>query len=68
MTSAVGEPKSRRKEHNQLIWDSDKGEEVKENQKILLTSYMEDPNRRNNLLLPNDKMYSMGRQVVKKVL
>ena len=37
-----GSPKSRQKEQIQLIYDSDKGEGVK-NQKILWTSYMEAP-------------------------
>ena len=47
MTSAVsggrGSPKSRQKKHNQLICDSDKGDGVKKNPKILRTSYMEAP-------------------------
>ena len=37
-----GPPKIRWKEQNQLIFDSDKGEGVK-NPKILRTSYMEAP-------------------------
>ena len=42
MTSAVS-PKSRHKEKNQLICDSDKGGRGSKNPKILRTSYMEAP-------------------------
>ena len=45
MTSAVGggggSPKSRRKEQNQLICDSDKGGRGSKNPKMLRTSYMD---------------------------
>ena len=67
MTSAVGggrgSPKSRRKEQNQLICDSDKGGEGPKNPKILRTLYMEGigspqikyptaPNRKTPEILP----------------
>ena len=47
MTFAAGgggvSPKSRQKEENQLICDSDKGGGGQKNPKILRTSYMEAP-------------------------
>ena len=52
-----GYPKSRRKEQNQLICNSDKGERVSKNPKILQTSYMEAPRRYVNAILttPDEK-------------
>ena len=56
MTSAVGggrgSPRSRQKEQNQLIHDSDRGEGSK-NQKMLRTSYMEAPFRCSPALKPH---------------